>query len=129
MQKTKKKHLSDLHFEHQLWAMEGDFYRDELKIYQGWLEAIASKNTGEEVLKQVDHFQNQFIIQNGQLEMLTHEVKAHEQWLTDYAVMNPVAIDHQYFADHDDLRDNMETFKNIYMDLKSEFKRFAEERL
>ncbi len=34
MDKTKKMHLSDLHFEHELWAMEVKFYREELKLYQ-----------------------------------------------------------------------------------------------
>lgn len=126
MEKTKKKHISDLHFEHKLWSMEANFYLDELKIYQSWLEEIASKNTNTEVLAQVEHFQNQFIIQHTELESINHAVKVHEQWLTNYAEAHPVAIDHQYFADHAVLRDQMDTFKKLYKELKDEFKAFVE---
>ncbi len=126
-EKTKRKHLSDLHFEHKLWKMESDFYAGELNIYEKWLAEIAAKNTGEEVLKQVEHFQNQFIIQRDQLELLSHEVKIHEQWLSNYAENNPVAIDHKSFADHAVMREHAEIFVKIYTELKAEFKRFLEE--
>jgi len=125
IEKTKRKHLSDLHFEHQLWTMETAFYTDELNLYQQWLAGIAAKNTGEEVVKQVEHFQNQFIIQSNQLELLNHEIKAHEQWLTNHAETHPVAIDHQVFADHTAMRQSADTFKSLYADLKVEFKQFV----
>src|SRR6201984_3491948 len=75
---TKTKHIDDLHFEHELWASEAKFYTDELKIYQKRLDEIASKNTSEDVRKQVEHFQNKFIIQKEQLDILNHEVTVHE---------------------------------------------------
>ena len=126
MEKTKRKHLSDLHFEHQLWSMEAGFYIDELKIYQNWLEEIAAKNTDKDVLVQVEHFQNQFIIQKDQLATVNHEVKEHEHWLSSYAEQHPVAIDHRYFEDHGILRDKMDTFKTLYKGLKSDFIRFVD---
>jgi len=43
MEKTKKMYLTDLHFEHELWTMEVRFYRDELKLYQKWLEEVISR--------------------------------------------------------------------------------------
>jgi hypothetical protein len=126
MDKLKSKHLSDLHFEHELWAMEVKFYREELKLYQKWLEEVASKNTHEDVLKQVEHFQNQFLIQKNQLNVLKHQVKAHEHWLAGYAASHPVAIDHVAFADHAAMRENVETAKKLFADLKLEFKRFLD---
>ena len=59
---TKMKHIDDLHFEHQLWTSEAKFFVDELKIYQKRLGEVASKNSKEDVRKQIEHFQNQFII-------------------------------------------------------------------
>ncbi len=129
MEKTKKLRLSALHFEHELWSMEVSFFKDELKLYQKWLEEVASKNTHEDVLKQVEHFQNQFIIQKNQLSVLKHQIKAHEQWLSGYAGEHPVAIDHASFADHAVMRENVATSKKLYTDLKLEFKRFLEERM
>ena len=120
----KTKHIDELHFEHQLWTSSAKFYVDELKIYQKRLAEIASKNTNEEVRKQVEHFQNQFIIQKEQIDILNHEVTVHEQWLAKFAKENPVAVDHHLFADHTAMHEKMEAFAKMYTDLKHEFNRF-----
>ncbi|MGZ4054738.1 MAG: hypothetical protein ACXVPY_10940 [Bacteroidia bacterium] len=121
---TKTKHIDELHFEHQLWTSEAKFYADELKIYQKRLDEIASKNTKEDVRKQIEHFQNKFTIQKEQLDILNHEVNEHEQWLAKYSKEHPVAIDHALFADHKKMHDKMESFEKIYDELKQEFKKF-----
>ena len=121
---TKMKHIDDLHFEHQLWMSEAKFFADELKIYQKRLAEVASKNTKEDVRKQVEHLQNQFIIQKEQLDILNHRVNEHEQWLEKYANNHPVAIDHKLFPDHDSMHEKMDTFKKLYSELKKEFLQF-----
>ncbi|MBL7883398.1 MAG: hypothetical protein JNL69_04980, partial [Bacteroidia bacterium] len=78
-----------------------------------------------DVLKTVEHFQNQFIIQKEQLDILNHHVNEHEQWLAKYAKENPVAIDKKLFADHIEINDKVETFKKIYAELKVEFNKFV----
>ena len=121
---SKTKHIDDLHFDHQLWTSQAKFYADELKIYQKRLAEVASKNTAAEVRKQVEHFQNQFIIQKEQLDILNHEVNLHEQWLAKYAKMHPVAVDHVLFGDHKTMHEKMERFPILYIELKNEFKKF-----
>jgi len=122
---TKTRHIDELHFEHQLWLNEAKFYNDELKIYQKRLAEVASKNNAQDVLKNVEHFQNQFIIQKEQLDILNHHVNEHEQWLSKYAKENPVAIDKKLFADHIEINDKVESFKTIYAELKKEFNKFV----
>jgi len=127
---TKKmKHLDELHFEHQLWISEAKFFVDELKIYQARLDEVASKNTAQDVMKKVEHFQNQFHIQKTELSTITHLINEHENWLTNYAKNHPVAIDHASFADHTVLEDKVGTFKKLYTELKHEFLRFLSERM
>ena len=121
---SKLKHIDDLHFEHQLWTSEAKFYVDELKIYQKRLAEVASKNTKEDVRKQVEHFQNQFSIQKEQLDILSHRVNEHEEWLAKYATNHPVAIDHKLFPDHESMHEKMDTFRKIYSELKKEFNHF-----
>jgi len=118
------KHIDALHFEHQLWLSRAKFYTDELVIYQKRLEYIAGKNNKEEVRKQVEHFQNQFIIQETHLSKLNHEVKAHEKFLATFAENHPVAIDHRLFEDHKLMHERMDIFKKLYDDLKNEFNAF-----
>lgn len=122
---ARTKHLDELHFEHQLWLNEVKFFSDELKIYQKRLDEVASKNSSEEVRKQVEHFQNKFIIQKEQIDILNHGINEHESWLSKYAKENPVAIDKKLFADHSVLHDKVDTFKKLYMELKQEFNKFA----
>lgn len=119
------KRLDELHFEHQLWASEARFFAEELKIYQNRLAEVASKNTATDVRKQVEHFQNQFIIQKEQLDIIHHLANEHEQWLAKYAKENPTAIDHVDFADHAVLRDKVEIFKKLYTELKADFLKFV----
>jgi histidyl-tRNA synthetase len=55
MKKVDIKHIANLNSE----SVRGlDFYLDELKIMQERLDEIAAANTGEEVLKKIDHFQD-----------------------------------------------------------------------
>jgi hypothetical protein len=125
--KNERKYISDLHFEHQVWLAELKFYEEELGIYQRWLEEVASKNTGHEVMRHLEHFQNQFVIQSTNLRTLKHDVKLHEDWLSNYAEVHPVAVDHKYFKDHDGLRDGIESFKHVFVDLKQEYKKWLAE--
>ncbi len=126
---TKRKHLNELHFDHQLWLSEAIFYGYELSVYRKRLESISFRNTAQEIKKQIEHFQNQFIIQKEQLDLLNHETVVHEQWLAQVAKENPIASDHRLFADHQATHEKINAFKKIYNDLKAEFIRFLSERL
>lgn len=123
--KNNGEYLSDLHFEHQLWNSRLDFYKDEVRIYENRLGEIANRYTGEEVLAQVEHFQNQFIRQRELIDELKHNVNNHEEALVDYAEANPVAVDHAKFRDHGSMREEMESFDKAYDELKKEFQRFS----
>jgi hypothetical protein len=127
--KEKLKHIDQLHFEHRLWSSGAGFYADELGIYQGRLEEIASKNNSGNIPEQIEHFQNQFIIQKEQLDILTHDIMMHDRSLSHYAQKHPVAIDHVLFADHAVLRSKNEAFVKLFQELKSEFTAFLERHL
>ena len=119
-----KVHMSDLHFELNLWLNELKFYKDEIKIFNQRLEDIVGRNTNKEVMQQLEHFQNQYIRQSEVIDELRHEVKQHENVLEKEVSDNPVATDRRYFEDHTELRDQANQFKKIYKELKDEFMRF-----
>lgn len=121
----KTKHIDELHFEHQLWTSEITFFAQELTFMQKRLDEIAQKNTANDVRKQIEHFQNQFIIQKEQIDIIIHLINEHEQWLSKFAKEKPIAIEHVNFADHIVLRDKAETFKKLYLELKNDFLRFV----
>ena len=119
-----KVHMSDLHFELNLWLNELKFYKDEIKIFNRRLEDIVSRDTSKEVMQQLEHFQNQYIRQSEVIDELRHEVKQHENILEQEVLNNPVTVDHRNFEDHTELRDQADQFKKIYHDLKIEFMSF-----
>ncbi|MFM7839240.1 MAG: hypothetical protein ACKO6K_06705 [Chitinophagaceae bacterium] len=127
---SKKMSLRQLHLEHEMWANELSFYRDELRVLDKHLLEIVSKNTSQEVMKGVEHFQNQFIRQREVIDELLHDIKEHEQLvLKAVRDLNPIKAEKTRFEDHQDLRDFMETFKKIYADLKAEFLSFVSQWL
>lgn len=117
-------YLKDLHFDHELWSNELSFYKNELTIFNRRLEEIVVRYTTKEVLAKLEKYQNQFIRQAEVIDILNHEIKVKEQELARFAKENPVAIEHHYFPDHKELRDEFHTFKKIYSELKQDFIRF-----
>lgn len=122
--KAQKKHIDELHAEHKAWLSDTKFYEDELKVYQHRLSEVASKNTNTEAAKQVEHFHNQFVIQEEELDAVKQEIKRHEQGLVNETIHNPIAIDHRLFDDHTELRERVETYKKLYELLKTDFNQF-----
>lgn len=117
-------YISDLHFEHVQWRSELMFWEEQIASYIRRLEEVVTRYSENGVRAQVEHFQNQFILHNDVIDVLKKDIKKHEQHLADYAQEHPVAVNHVHFDDHSQLRDRMETQRNIYHDLKTKYFRF-----
>ena len=122
--KEKTKHIDELHFEHQLWIKELGFYKDELMVFNRRLAEVGNMYTNKEVLVKLEHYQNQFILQNEIADVLLHELNEHEHILASTAMENSVAIDRRAFSDHPKLRESMNGFVKIYRELRHEFMLF-----
>jgi len=117
-------YMHELHFEHKIWINELSFYEDEIKIYEHRLEELVMKSRNPDMLAQLEHFQNQFIREKEVIDILKHDINSHEHKLSEYAETHPIAIEHVHFKDHSDLRDRMERFYKIWIELKEEFYAF-----
>jgi len=125
----KRVHMADLHSDHQLWLNTLRFCKDETIIFNKRMEEIARRNTGREVLAELEHFQNRYIRENEVIDELRHDIKQHENHLEKFAMEHPVASDHVLFTDHQDLRDRVQTFEKLYHELKGEFMRWLADRM
>ncbi|NNC95662.1 MAG: hypothetical protein HKN92_08875 [Chitinophagales bacterium] len=126
---TKNVYLSDLHFEHKVWANELRFVKDEISIFETRLEEVVSKNTSKEILSKCEHYQNQFIREKEVIDEIMHEITKHEDALNEFTADNPVAVDHQNFRDHKGVRESIVRFRTIYKELKDKFAIFLSETL
>lgn len=112
------------HEENKEWANNLLFYQDELKVMQNRLQEVASKNSAKEVLMQIEHFQNQIIIQNQQIDILKHEINLSNDTINEEIKKNGVAVDHRKIEDHAAAREKMEAFGPIYKSFKTELNVF-----
>ena len=113
------------HEENKDWMSRVAFYKDEITILQDLLSEIASKNTGDEALKEVEHYQNQFIVQRDNLDQLAHNIRLNEQKFQQEVNDNPVAVDHRRMEYHQAEKDFIEYFENNFKGLRTDFKTFS----
>jgi predicted RNA-binding protein len=113
------------HADHTEWMNKLKFYTDEISIMKGRLEEIASKNSHQEVLAQVEHFQNQFIVQKNNIDEISHVINLDEKVIEKEINKNPVAVDHREMPSHSAEKESMDAFEKNFNELRTEFKTFA----
>jgi hypothetical protein len=115
---------SNLHFEHEIWRRELFFWQDELIIFNKRLSELVTRWTKKEVLKQLDHFQNEFILHGGVIEDLLEEIETHEIRMAGQDLVSHDTMDTIMVKKHMEFRKKMEIQEKIYADLKKGFFRF-----
>ncbi|WP_282113586.1 hypothetical protein [Maribacter stanieri] len=111
---------SDLHFEHKQWESELAFWNDELKTFNDRLGELAARWTDKDVLKQLEHYQNEFILHGNVIEDLQEAIEKHELNIANHES----SLDIKMTKTHLDVRNEMEAERQIYIDLKKEFFKF-----
>jgi len=115
---------SDLHFEHNQWKRELFFWEDELKSFQNRLEELVKRWTKKEMLVQLEHYQNQFTLQNEVINTLQEDIHIHEISIAAASKKGKDLLDTALVKKHIEFRNRMEVQRNIYRDLKKEFFKF-----
>ena len=122
--KTEVLYNEDLHFEHQQWHSELAFWEDELKSFKNRLDEIIKRWTNKEVLAQLEHYQNEFILHEGVIDKLQEAIEKHEIRIAEQTKSGQDALDTIMTKKHLEFRNQMETQRQMYADLKKEFFRF-----
>ncbi|MGZ3905109.1 MAG: hypothetical protein ACXVC6_15510 [Bacteroidia bacterium] len=126
--KTTEK-IYDQHAENSEMMQKLFFYKDEIGIMQKRIEEVAGKNSSNEVLAKIEHFQNQLIVQRNNIDILKHKVSKNEQALVDNLKANPVAADHREVQVHAIERDEVLAFEKVFNELRNELNKFLFEWL
>lgn len=117
------------HGEHTEWLNKLSFYTDDIAIMQTRLEEVSSKNTAHEIRKEIEHFQNQFIIQKAHIDDMHQLIKKDEKHIQANILDNPVASDHRKTEDHVVERESIESLETTINELRQEFKTFLSKYL
>lgn len=117
-------HISHISSEYADWLRSADFYKEEISILTNRLAEVSQKYTREDVKSEIEHFQNQFLIQVNNLEQLSHDVREHEKHMSDDAEKLAQHLSNHTLAEHDAMRDRFQTLERVILDLRHEFNKF-----
>ncbi|MBS1513363.1 MAG: hypothetical protein JST86_21175 [Bacteroidetes bacterium] len=109
---------------HREWKVALGFCKDELKIFQHRLTEVAAKNTHREVLQLVEHFQNQFIIQAENIDILLHDIDEHVRHIKEELLAQAGHINKEEIPVHFLLQDRYESEHRVFEELKHEYMQF-----
>ena len=112
---------SDLHFEHVQWKKALLFWKDELKSFQNRLDELADRWSDKSILAQLEHYQNQFSIQQNAMNELDNEINSHEINIAGHSKKGVDVLNTNLVKSHIEFRNKMITQTTIYDNLKREF--------
>ncbi len=110
--------------DHTIWAKGLEFYRDELELMTKRLVDISSRNTSPEATQGVEHFQNQFLIQQKNISDLKHEVKNYVKGLSNDARDHNGHVDESFLRKGEELKERYGQLELIMNSLRREFNEY-----
>lgn len=108
----------------QDWTKTLQFYKTLIPYFKKRLVEIAAKNTGEEIRKKMEHFENEFIVLNEDLDELQHNVNLQQDWAMETAAEKPLFINVRKERVEDNLAELIDSFEMEFAKNKKQFYRF-----
>ena len=125
MNKVSITHINNSHGD---WLRSLDFYKQELGVLKGRLTEVAGKNSAPDVMKQVEHYENQFKVQAENIDTLAHEIKTNIASIGKEAQASSAGyVDSSLLAHHNTLGQRFDTEEKTVKDLRHSFMTFASE--
>jgi hypothetical protein len=122
MKEINIKHMNSLHSD----ALRSlDFYKQDIKILRNRLEEITADYTSREVAVMIEHFQNQFLIQQYNIDELKHKLHDNLSNIQNQVMEYAGFISETSSAENVDLYDQYLTIEKLVNEIRQEFNRFA----
>ncbi|HLP50397.1 MAG TPA: hypothetical protein VK154_05900 [Chitinophagales bacterium] len=119
-----KTSVNAVHHQSNDWIKELQFYFDELLLLQNRLGEVAAKNTGQETMAMIEHFQNKFIMLKEQADILKHDVNANNNVALEMAALKPTHINEKYVTETNDLHLRITQYAKGFADTRFELNQF-----
>lgn len=121
---TTKANIFDQHSENQNWLKSLEFYKEEISILNKRLQEVTGKNNAPDFLKEVEHYQNQFIVQRNNIDELAHAIKMNEKEIVKEVNANSIAVEHRKVESHEAEADFLGYFEKNFAELRTEYNKF-----
>jgi len=107
------------------WQRGLEFYKQELQIHTHRLSDVSGMYESKAELKpNVEHFQNQFIVQRNNIDQLAHDLSSFEKKVSKESELMAEHITAQTLAEQDVLRERYTSLEMNINDLRHEHNTF-----
>ena len=111
------------------WLSAAVLWKRELAFFQKLLDKYAPSLKSAEDKKKVDHFQSIILYYNGELiDSLTTKLRLHEKKLAEMLETRDESKT-DYFKEHDELTNQLESLNNQFIQYKEELYAFIEKAM
>ncbi len=125
MSKHNTFHISRMSNEQNDWQRGLIFYKQELQIHNHRLSDVSGMyNSMAELKENVEHFQNQFIVQRNNIDQLAHDIGSFAKKVSSEAITMAQHIYAETLVLHDALRDRYTSLETTINDLRHEHNKF-----
>lgn len=114
--------LSDLNFNLEVWKRELKFQESEMDYFEEKLEHIAIRNLGNEVMAQLESFQNKIIREREVMVHLRHRIRMKKREIAQAKYDNNSEV--KFHEKQVLLKDEMRTFVKLHYELKEDMMDF-----
>ena len=120
---------TDLHFEHETWNRELDFWHDELESFQNRLNELVARQYDKDMYANIEKFQNQLNIHEGVMNSIRNQIQMHESNIADHYRKNEDSMNREMVKKHLEIRNRMENQRDIISEMKKNLFSFLTEYL
>jgi hypothetical protein len=114
--------LSDLNFNLEVWKRELKFQESEMDYFEEKLEHVAIRNLGNDVMRQLESFQNKIIREREVMGHLRHRIRMKKREIAQAKYENNAEV--KFHEKQVLLKDEMKTFVKMHYDLKEDMMDF-----
>lgn len=114
--------LSDLNFNLEVWKRELRFQESEMDYFEEKLEHVAIRNLGNDVMIQLEGFQNKIIREREVMGHLRHRIRMKKRDIAKAKLENRREI--KFHEKQVMLKDEMKTFVKMHYELKEDMMDF-----
>ncbi len=107
------------------WREHLRSYRNEMSQLRDQLQLMASGENDKEVLTEVEHYHNQFYIQQINIHDLKQAIKSHDRRLQMEELQRNGQLSPEALQEHEQLHEQYEVLEHTLHELRSDFSNFV----
>jgi uncharacterized protein (DUF2249 family) len=117
--------VSQLSKECNAWREELRSHRHQFNQLKNSLREIAGRQTHADVLREIEHLDNQFHIQLINIHDLKHCIKIHDRKMNTELAENKSQVSDETLSEHENLFDDFQRLEHTLHEIKQEFDYFV----